>query len=126
MKVMIKLALQSHNLNARAIDDFAQYCNCGQDALNEVRHLHETYGRVHTLVLTDISMPGMDGYQLTTAIRAFATEAGARQPHIIAVSGHQGQAYQDRAWNSQVDELVEKPATSAVIKDIVDQFFFAE
>lgn len=59
-------------------------CLNGEQALGEYKKAAES-GEPFDLVLTDIEMPGLDGYQLIEAIRAIKKD----QP-IIANSGNEG------------------------------------
>ena len=58
------------------------------------------------LVISDVGMPGMDGYQLIAALRKRPRTAGLR---AIALSGHGRQQDVERALQSGFDAHVGKP-----------------
>src|SRR5690242_8081035 len=62
---------------------------------------------VIALLLTDVFMPIMDGYQLATAIRQ--EEAGARRIPIVALSANAVRGEADKARALGVDVYLTKP-----------------
>ncbi len=68
----------------------------------------------YALLLTDLHMPEMDGYQLTAAIRA--DEAGKRRMPIVALTANalKGEAEHCRA--AGMDDYLSKPARLADLK----------
>ena len=72
------------------------------------------------VVLMDIMMPGMDGYQTTRMIRA--KDAGSvRQPLIVGVSAFADQTTADRSRSAGMDAMVDKPIRPDDLFDLVEQ-----
>lgn len=65
-------------------------------------------------------MPELDGFQTSLKIRAYLTERNLQQPWIIACSGHTEQEYIEKAWRSQIDEVIKKPITVEAAKEIMN------
>ncbi len=61
------------------------------------------------LVLMDINMPEMDGFEATKAIRAIEQERGASQTPIIAVTAHVKPADQHVCIASSMNDYLHKP-----------------
>lgn len=59
------------------------------------------------LVLLDVQMPEMDGYEATRRIRE--TLPGDRQPRIIAMTAHAGEDARAEAKAKGMDDYVAKP-----------------
>jgi CheY-like chemotaxis protein/HPt (histidine-containing phosphotransfer) domain-containing protein len=72
------------------------------------------------LVLTDLHMPEMDGYALTTAIRA--RETGARHIPIVALSANALKGQADRCREAGMDDYLSKPVPLADLKAILEQW----
>lgn len=67
----------------------------------EVVHSH-----VPDLLITDLSLPGIDGFELITQVRQ---HPAFRQLPIICLSGHGGDAYEERARAAGSDRVLLKP-----------------
>ncbi len=74
----------------------------------------------YALLLTDLHMPEMDGYELTAAIRA--GEAGKRRIPIIALTANviKGEAEHCRAMG--MDDYLSKPARMADMKTVLEKW----
>lgn len=60
------------------------------------------------VILMDINLPGIDGWQATNRIREHERESGGRVP-IIAVTAHAMSADQDKAISAGCDHYEPKP-----------------
>ena len=58
------------------------------------------------LIITDISLPGMDGFQLIARVRE---DDAFRSLPIICLSGYGGHAYEVRAQAAGCDRILQKP-----------------
>jgi CheY-like chemotaxis protein len=63
------------------------------------------------LVLMDVQMPIMDGFQATAAIRALPDPAKARLP-IVAMTAHSMKGDQERCLAAGMDGYLTKPICS--------------
>jgi signal transduction histidine kinase/CheY-like chemotaxis protein len=63
------------------------------------------------LVLTDLNMPGLDGYELTAAIRAHEQAMGAGRTPILALSANVMLGEPERCIAAGMDDFVAKPTT---------------
>ena len=64
---MMRTLLHSQGIN---VDYQVDFCIHGKEALEQVKKTYE-YGMSYCLILTDFSMPVMDGIEATAKIRAF-------------------------------------------------------
>jgi PAS domain S-box-containing protein len=69
-----------------------------------------------TVVLSDIGLPGLDGFGVARALRADAATSGAR---LIAVTGYGTDEDRRLARESGFDHLLTKPADPAVLQDLL-------
>jgi PAS domain S-box-containing protein len=82
----------------------------GQAALAKVR------GRPPDVVLCDIGLPGMDGYEVARRIRAM----GERNVRLVAVTGYAQPEDLARAARAGFDRHVSKPADPERIQDVLE------
>jgi PAS domain S-box-containing protein len=75
----------------------------GHEALEAIEHAERT-GRTINVVIMDMQMPVMDGYQATSKLRSSGCRA-----QIIAVTAHAMQGDRERCLDVGCDEYVSKP-----------------
>jgi CheY-like chemotaxis protein/HPt (histidine-containing phosphotransfer) domain-containing protein len=72
------------------------------------------------LVVMDVQMPGMDGFQATAAIRALADETKARVP-IVAMTAHALRGDRERCLAAGMDGYVSKPIGRQELVETVER-----
>jgi CheY-like chemotaxis protein len=72
----------------------------GEEALGVLRQ------RVPALVITDFSLPGIDGFELTKQIRS---NPATRHIAVICLSGYGGRDHEARAVGVGCNRVLEKP-----------------
>ena len=81
----------------------------GEEALE--LFAHRTYG----VVLTDLNMPVMDGFELAQEIRRHEAATGRRRTPIVALSANVAPGEAERSAAAGMDDFVAKPAPMAVL-----------
>lgn len=82
----------------------------GEQALDLMRsHLPD-------VLVTDLSLPGMDGFELIARVRADAAFAGIP---MICLSGYGGHAHEQRARKAGCDRILQKPCMPDKLAEIV-------
>jgi CheY-like chemotaxis protein len=75
----------------------------------------------YDLVLMDVQMPGMDGFEATAAIRA-AERGTGRHVRIIAMTAHALQGDSDRCLERGMDGYLSKPLSAQLLYTAVDEY----
>jgi CheY-like chemotaxis protein/HPt (histidine-containing phosphotransfer) domain-containing protein len=70
------------------------------------------------LILMDVQMPGMDGFQATAAIRAREQRSGRHTP-IIAMTAHAMAGDRERCLEAGMDAYVAKPIRAAALFEAI-------
>jgi signal transduction histidine kinase/CheY-like chemotaxis protein len=73
------------------------------------------------VVLMDVQMPEMDGFEATAAIREMETSTGTRIP-VIAMTAHAMAGYKERCLEAGMDGYVTKPIRREVLLQTLEQF----
>jgi CheY-like chemotaxis protein len=58
------------------------------------------------VIVTDVSLPGMDGFELVERLRR---QAVTRRTPVVCLSGYGGQVYEERARRAGCNQIVQKP-----------------
>jgi signal transduction histidine kinase/CheY-like chemotaxis protein len=90
----------------------------GRDAVDAIA------GGRFDLVLMDLQMPIMDGFEATAAIRARERGSGARMP-IIALTAHAMEGDRQRCLDADMDGYISKPITGAKLFEVIDRVIAA-
>lgn len=67
------------------------------------------------LVITDLSLPGMNGFELVAAIRG---DSALRAIPIVCLSGYGGLAHEQRARAAGCDRILQKPCMPDALADV--------
>ena len=92
-------------------------CN-GKEAVAAVEHASRG---TFDLILMDIQMPDMDGFETTAAIRARELLTGGRVP-IIAVTAHAMKGDRERCLAAGMDGYLSKPVQVQELRDLLGEF----
>jgi CheY-like chemotaxis protein len=82
----------------------------GPQAIEEVQTYHPE------VVLMDIGLPGMDGYQVAQRMR---TEASAKQPVLVALTGYGEDEDYRRSREAGFDHHLLKPVSSVLLQRLL-------
>lgn len=74
-------------------------------------------GRHYDLILTDLQMPGMDGFTLARRLR----EAGHAMP-IVAITASVGPDVSERCRQAGIDRCLTKPVGLATLRELLEEF----
>ncbi len=102
---LIRAMLRKDGHEILAVSDGARAVTAAGDASFDV-------------VLMDVQMPGMDGYQATAAIRAQESGSGRRVP-IVALTAHAMQGDRERCLAAGMDEYLAKPLTREGLRAVL-------
>jgi PAS domain S-box-containing protein len=86
----------------------------GQQAIAELASHH------FDLILMDVQMPEVDGYEATRRIRLAEEATGTHMP-IIAMTAHAFDGDRQRSLDVGMDDYVAKPIDSRLLRDKIDQ-----
>jgi two-component system, sensor histidine kinase and response regulator len=73
----------------------------------------------YDLILMDLQMPVMDGFDATKAIRAWESRNGSSRTPIIAVTAHAIVGYREKCIENDMDDYITKPLRKKDLLDIV-------
>ena len=68
---VLKLAITRFGYSAELIEKLVDQASNGKEAINMVKSLYRDKGQLYGLIITDLSMPVLDGYDSAVQIRQF-------------------------------------------------------
>ena len=73
------------------------------------------------VILMDVQMPDLDGFEATAAIRKKEKESGTHTP-IIAMTAHAMSGDRERCINAGMDDYISKPIRGPALLELVTQY----
>lgn len=89
--------------------------NNGKEAIEAVKH--ENFD----LILMDVQMPEVDGFEATYEIRKFHAENSMERIPIIALTAHASTADRKHCLSAGMDEYISKPIRAIELYDLIEQ-----
>ncbi len=77
---------------------------------------------LYALVLTDLHMPAMDGYQLTAAIRTDEARNASRRIPVLALTANAMKGEADRCRAAGMDDYLTKPVALPLLKASIERW----
>ena len=103
----------------RNLGQRADLAEDGERALEALRR------EAYDLVLMDVQMPGVDGFEATRRFRASTGGATRRDVPIVAMTAHAMQGDRERCLESGMDDYLAKPITGDALRRTLDRWFAA-
>jgi chemosensory pili system protein ChpA (sensor histidine kinase/response regulator) len=100
-------SITMRKVTGRILERHEYEVSTAKDGVDAVEKLHD---RVPDLMLLDIEMPRMDGYELATHMK---TDARLRNVPIIMITSRSGDKHRQRAFDIGVDRYLGKPYQEA-------------
>lgn len=69
------------------------------------------------LVIVDVELPGIDGYQVTREIRN-----GTAALPLVIISGNQGEAWRQQAIDAGANEFLPKPVRPSELQALLERY----
>jgi signal transduction histidine kinase/ActR/RegA family two-component response regulator len=108
------LLVEDDAINRMVVLGMLQHLGYPADSANDGYEALQALARqTYDVVLMDIQMPGLDGFEVTRHIRT----APGSQPHIIAVTGHALSGDRERCLAAGMDDYLSKPVSMTDLQD---------
>ena len=104
--VPIVLLVEDHPDTRQMYAEFLSLTFTVVQAENGEQALHLVKQRPPDLIITDLSLPGIDGFELISRIRR---DPSIRRVPVISLSGYGGSSHEEQARQAGCDRVLEKP-----------------
>ncbi len=113
-------SITMRKVTSRVLESHSLEVITAQDGIDAIEQLHD---RVPDLMLLDIEMPRMDGYQLLEHIRA---DARLRHVPIVMITSRAGQKHRKKARTAGANGYLTKPYQEAELVEQVSEMLKIE
>ncbi len=120
IRILIAEDNDVNRLVMKSMIDAAKYDICF--AVNGVKALAAYKAAAFDIVLMDVSMPEMDGYEAACAIRNFERETEARSTPIICVSAHAFEDQREKTLAAGMDDYLSKPVRREQLTEMLTKW----
>ena len=96
------------------------FCINGQEAVDKVKEVY-SQGQCYQLILTDFSMPILNGIEATRQIRKYLAGKDPQLP-IVAVTGHANEKYKNQGYQAGMNMIYEKPFSMEAMKAVLTKY----
>jgi PAS domain S-box-containing protein len=107
----------NQKLAARVLEGAGARVDTAENGRDAVAMAEQT---LYDLIVMDLMMPVMDGFQATEQIRA--GEAAPNRVPIVALTAHATEGFRDRCLNAGMDDYLSKPFKKERFLAVVDQW----
>ncbi len=116
------LVVEDNVVNQTVATRMLERWGCRVDVAADGRQAIEAVGRAtYDVVLMDVQMPEMDGFDATIAIRQQEAGTGRRVP-IVAMTAYAMDGDRDRCLEAGMDDYLAKPVTSQALLQAVTRW----
>lgn len=110
-RYVLKIVLENFGLDFEIVSS-------AEEALADLFERSKNYG----LILMDIKLPGMDGFECTREIRKRQAQKGAGRIAIVAVTAFASAEDRQFCIDAGMDDYISKPYTLEAFKSIIDKY----
>lgn len=103
----------------KLLQRFGLLCDAARDGVEGVEAVKNAK---YDLVLMDMQMPKMDGYQATALIRSREKEQGLKRMPILAMTANAMAGDREKCLEAGMDDYISKPVKPADLKSLLRQW----
>jgi signal transduction histidine kinase/ActR/RegA family two-component response regulator len=120
------LVAEDNPINQRVVQQILRKRRWPVTLANDGREAVEAFRRERfDVILMDVQMPEMDGFEAVAAIRAIEREEGRPHTPIVAVTAHAMLGDRDRCLEAGMDQYLSKPIRAEALFSVVDELLGA-
>jgi len=110
--------LVNQKLSARLLEKMGHRVTVAGNGKEALEHLAQ---QEFDLILMDVQMPEMNGFETTARIREAERETGRHVP-IIALTAHAIKGYRDKCLKAGMDGYISKPIKPAEMRQVIEKY----
>ncbi len=117
------LLVEDYFINQEILQDMLELMNCTVDVAEDgAEALRKYESNSYDIILMDIQLPQMDGYEVTKEIRKREEVAGKRHTAIIAVTANAMAGDREKSLEAGMDDYLAKPVELARLEGLLKKY----
>jgi len=113
----------NQRLALRILEKFGYNVTVAENGVKAVQHFtHETF----YLILMDVQMPEMGGFEATACIREIEENHKNKRTPIVAMTAHAIQGYREKCLEGGMDGYISKPIQIATLRKVLEEFLHSD
>lgn len=117
------LLVEDYFINQEILQDMLEVMDCSVDiAENGSEALQKYDNKAYDLILMDIQLPDMDGYEITKEIRKKEQSAGKKRTAIIAVTANAMAGDREKSLTAGMDDYIAKPVELTELEGLIKKY----
>lgn len=117
------LLIEDNLIALHMLESIINKCGCRYQSTSSGEHAFElARGTSFNLIITDIGLPGISGYELTRLIREWELVSNAIPVPIVGLTAHAETLTKQQSLESGMNDVFSKPLTEPLMKKILKQF----
>ncbi|MCC7431310.1 response regulator [bacterium] len=117
--LLVEDNLDNQNLAKKILENSKYFVDIAGNGLLAVEFAKKFH---YDLILMDIQMPEMDGFEATQKIREWEKQKNWVRVPIIALTAHAIQGYREKCLENDMDDYITKPLKKNNLLETIDKF----
>ena len=113
--------IMNREITTDELQDFGLVIDTAANGLNAVERISKSEPGDYSLILMDLQMPIMNGFEATRRIRALPDKALANIP-IVAMTANAFEEDRKQAFEAGMDEYLTKPVLASVLQKVLNLY----
>lgn len=118
------LLVEDYFINQEVTKDILELMECEVDIAEEGHDaLKKALSKPYDLIIMDLQIPGIDGYEVTKQIRQ---QEGDRHNTIVALTASALDGDREKCLDVGMDDYISKPMEAGRLEEVLTRFFPAK
>lgn len=118
------LVAEDYIINQELTKEMLELMGCEVDVAEDGLEVLQMYNdKTYDLIMMDVQMPEMDGYEATNKIREIEQTSGKKPIIIIAVTANAMSGDKDKCIEFGMDDYISKPLKGEILQNKIAKYF---
>jgi CheY-like chemotaxis protein len=117
------LVVDDYIINQELTKEMMEMMGCNVDVAEDgIIALEKYKNNIYDIIMMDVQMPELDGYEVTKKIRDFEASGGKKHTIIVAITANAMQGDQEKCLNAGMDDYISKPLRGEHLEKVLTKY----